>query len=177
MRSVAPTARSFGRGSRVLDYWLVHAQGFRIGSGRLRGAAVEDVVLADDGVRASALVVRRRLRGRRVIAADAIEAVTPSTRTLTPRVPRRRRPAAPKLSAARPSLPAVPRPSLPAVRMPSMAPVAVFARRVGAAIRENVPTLLAAAQASFERLAVWVRNAIAREFAAARRTQSPGSRR
>ena len=58
-----------------------------------------------------------------------------------------------------------------------MAPVAAFARRVGGAIRENVPTLLAAVQASAERVAVWTRNAIAREFAAARRPQTPGSRR
>jgi hypothetical protein len=183
MRSVAPTARSFGRGSRVLDYWLVHAQGFRIGSGRLRGAAVEDVVLDEDGVRASALVIHRRFRGRRVIAAEAIEAVTPATRTLEPRLARRRRPSAPTLPAARPKLPAA-RPKLPAVRvslpalsMPSMAPVAAFGRRVGAAIGENVPLLLAAAQAFFERVAVWVRNAIAREFAAARRPSTRESRR
>jgi hypothetical protein len=166
MRSVAPTARSFGRGSRVLDYWLVHAEGFRIGSGRLRGAAVEEVVLDEGGVRASALVVRKRLHGRQVIDADAIEAVTPATKVLTPRPPRRRRPPAPKLPA---------RPSLP--ELPSFAPVAVVARRAGAALREYVPALLAAAHAFLERAGIWVRNAIAREFAAARRPHTPESRR
>jgi hypothetical protein len=172
MRSVAPTARSFGRESRVLDYWLAHAEGFRIGSGRLRGAAVEEVVLDEGGVRASALVVRKRLHGRQVIDADAIEAVTPATKMLTPRPPRRRRASAPKLPA-RPSLPA--RARMP--RLPSLAPVAVAARRTGGALREHVPALLASAQTFLERAAVWIRNAIAREFAAARRPHTPESRR
>jgi hypothetical protein len=106
-RAIA-TPRSFRCGSLVLEYWLGKCEGFRLTSaGGRRKGIVEEVLLGEDG-RARALVVRTGWRNRRrLIDADAIEAVTPARETLTiraaPRPARRRRQrraAAPALGGA-----------------------------------------------------------------------------
>jgi hypothetical protein len=68
---------SFSRGSAVLEYWLVHAEGLVV---QPLGARVEHVVVAVPAGRADALIVRSRvLRRRQTIPAAAIAAVEPST--------------------------------------------------------------------------------------------------
>src|SRR5581483_1444718 len=82
----------FSRGSTVLDYWLVHAEGLTV---QPLGVRVEEVVVAPRVGRAKALIVRSRVtRRRRAIPADAIAAVEPSSGRLlldppAPREPRR----------------------------------------------------------------------------------------
>jgi hypothetical protein len=71
----APTA-TFSRGSAVLDYWLVHAEGLTI---QPLGARVEEVVVAAPVGHAEALIVRSRMtRRRKAIPAASIVAVEPS---------------------------------------------------------------------------------------------------
>jgi hypothetical protein len=72
----------FERGSRVLEYWLIHAEGFTVTSRGRGGARVETVVVDPYTGRASALLVRSGLR-RRLVEADAFSAVDPSRRTLS----------------------------------------------------------------------------------------------
>ncbi len=68
---------SFSRGSAVLEYWLVHAEGLVV---QPLGARVEQVVVAVSAGRAETLIVRSRLMHRRhTIPAAAIAAVEPST--------------------------------------------------------------------------------------------------
>ena len=68
---------SFSRGSAVLEYWLVHAEGLVV---QPLGARVEHVVVAVSAGRADTLIVRSRLMHRRqTIPAAAIAAVEPST--------------------------------------------------------------------------------------------------
>jgi hypothetical protein len=68
---------SFSRGSAVLEYWLVHAEGLVV---QPLGARVEHVVVAVSAGRADSLIVRSRLMHRRkTIPAAAIAAVEPST--------------------------------------------------------------------------------------------------
>ena len=68
---------SFSRGSAVLEYWLVHAEGLVV---QPLGARVEHVVVAASAGRAETLIVRSRLMHRRqTIPAAAIAAVEPST--------------------------------------------------------------------------------------------------
>ena len=68
---------SFSRGSAVLEYWLVHAEGLVV---QPLGARVEHVVVAVPAGRADALIVRSRLMHRRkTIPAAAISAVEPSS--------------------------------------------------------------------------------------------------
>ena len=70
----------FSRGSTVLDYWLVHAEGLTV---EPLGARVEEVVVAAPEGRAERLIVRSRMtRRRRTIAAEAIAAVEPAAGTL-----------------------------------------------------------------------------------------------
>jgi hypothetical protein len=77
MADVSAHTPIFSRGSTVLDYWLAHAEGLTI---QPLGARVEEVVVVAPVGRAESLVVRSRLtRRRRMIPADAIAAVTPST--------------------------------------------------------------------------------------------------
>ena len=67
---------SFSRGSAVLEYWLVHAEGLVV---QPLGARVEQVVVARPAGRADSLIVRSRLLHRRsTIPAAAIAAVVPS---------------------------------------------------------------------------------------------------
>jgi hypothetical protein len=67
----------FTRGSAVLEYWLVHAEGLTVVPPRAR---VVRVVAAARTGRADALIVRSRLtRRRRSIPASAIAAVEPAS--------------------------------------------------------------------------------------------------
>ena len=78
---MAESARtpSFSRGSRVLDYWLVHAEGLTV---QPTGAVVEKVVTGPTG-RAEVLIVRSRTtRRRKDIPAASIAAFEPSSRRL-----------------------------------------------------------------------------------------------
>lgn len=87
----------FGRGSNVLEYWLVNAEGFAVRSRGSRVGVVRRVVLDPGRGRASALVVRSPLlHRRRVVLAHAIEAVDPELRQLElePPTPRPSRAAA-----------------------------------------------------------------------------------
>ncbi|HEY6963200.1 MAG TPA: hypothetical protein VI408_15030 [Gaiellaceae bacterium] len=79
----------FARGSTVLDYWLVHAEGLVV---EPIGARVEEVVVAAREGRADRLVVRSRLtHRRRSIDARAIAAVEPATGRLLLEPEQRRR--------------------------------------------------------------------------------------
>jgi hypothetical protein len=75
----------FPRGSNVLAYWLVHAEGLTV---EPSGATVEHVVKRAPFAPTEALVVRSPLTGRRrTIAAADVDAVEPSTGTLLLRSP------------------------------------------------------------------------------------------
>ena len=76
MADVSAQTPIFSRGSTVLDYWLVHAEGLTI---QPLGARVEEVVVTAPIGHAESLVVRSRVtRRRKTIPADAIAAVAPS---------------------------------------------------------------------------------------------------
>ena len=77
----APTPiPTFARGSAVLDYWLVHAEGMTV---EPLGARVEEVVVGAPVGHAEALIVRSRMtRRRKSIPAASIAAVEPSAGTL-----------------------------------------------------------------------------------------------
>ena len=82
MAAIQAKAVVFGRGSNVLDYWLAHAQGFEVDSGRRNRERVESVVVESDG-RATTLVVHSSLRRRRrLLPAEAFAAVDPFARAL-----------------------------------------------------------------------------------------------
>jgi hypothetical protein len=76
MADLSRQPRSFSRGSAVLEYWLVHAEGLVV---LPIGSRVERVVMsAPPAGRAEALIVRSRLmHRRRAIPAAAIAAVEP----------------------------------------------------------------------------------------------------
>ena len=76
MADLSRQPRSFSRGSAVLEYWLVHAEGLVVIP---LGSRVERVVMAAPPAgRAEALIVRSRLmHRRRAIPATAIAAVEP----------------------------------------------------------------------------------------------------
>ncbi|MCW2964592.1 MAG: hypothetical protein JWO17_1844 [Actinomycetia bacterium] len=77
MAHVSAHPPTFVRGSAVLDYWLVHAEGLTV---EPLGARVEEVVVAAPIGHAEALIVRSRMtRRRRAIPAASIAAVEPST--------------------------------------------------------------------------------------------------
>jgi hypothetical protein len=77
MADVSAPPAVFSRGSTVLDYWLVHAEGLTV---QPLGARVEEVVVTPPVGRAEALIVRSRMTRRRVeIPAERIAAVEPST--------------------------------------------------------------------------------------------------
>lgn len=73
----------FRRGSNVLDYWLVHGEGFRVAT-HLGGRRRVNHVIVDPGRgRATALVVRSSIGGKqRTLPADAIAGVDPFHRVL-----------------------------------------------------------------------------------------------
>jgi hypothetical protein len=76
MANVSAHTPIFSRGSAVLDYWLVHAEGLTI---QPLGARVEEVVVAAPAGRAESLIVRSRMTRRlRAIPAESIAAVEPS---------------------------------------------------------------------------------------------------
>jgi hypothetical protein len=76
MTDVSAPTPTFSRGSAVLDYWLVHAEGLTI---QPLGARVEEVVVAAPVGHAEALIVRSRMtRRRKTIPAASIVAVEPS---------------------------------------------------------------------------------------------------
>jgi len=76
MANAPAHAPIFPRGSTVLEYWLVHAEGLTV---QPLGARVEKVVVAAPEGRAESLVVRSGVTRRRTrIPADAIAAVHPS---------------------------------------------------------------------------------------------------
>src|SRR5512142_922073 len=75
--------RLFGRGDSVLEYWLAHAEGFRVRSGSFLRERVEEVVLEPGSGRAGALVLCSPLLGRRrTVPAFAVAASEPRTKTL-----------------------------------------------------------------------------------------------
>jgi len=77
MADVSARTPIFSRGSTVLDYWLVHAEGLTI---QPLGARVEEVVVTAPIGHAESLVFRSRLtRRRKTIPAGAIAAVAPSS--------------------------------------------------------------------------------------------------
>ena len=77
MANVPASAPIFSRGSTVLDYWLVHAEGLIV---QPLGARVEEVVVTAPIGRAEALIVRSRMTRRlREIPAASIVAVEPSS--------------------------------------------------------------------------------------------------
>ncbi len=90
---------SFSRGSRVLDYWLVHAKGLTV---QPSGAVVEKVVTGPTG-RAEVLIVRSKTtRRRKDIPAASIAAFEPwSGRLLLDARARRSVPRLPRPSPAR----------------------------------------------------------------------------
>jgi hypothetical protein len=95
----------FSRGSHVLDYWLAHAEGFRV---KPLGLRVESVVACEPAGRAQALIVRSGVTGRRrSIPVAAIACVDPTAGVLMldapPPRPRRQlpRPSPAQLAAAR----------------------------------------------------------------------------
>src|SRR6185295_5792004 len=76
MADVSARTPIFSRGSTVLDYWLVHAEGLTV---QPLGARVEEVVVTAPAGRAEALIVRSRVTHRRKsIPAESIAAVEPS---------------------------------------------------------------------------------------------------
>jgi hypothetical protein len=75
-------AQTFARGSRVHDYWLAHAEGFRVRRGVLRRSRVEAVRLDPWSGRARTLVLRSLLHRRRAVAAEEVVAVDPFERVL-----------------------------------------------------------------------------------------------
>ena len=76
MANAPAHAPIFPRGSTVLEYWLVHAEGLTV---QPLGARVEKVVVAAPEGRAESLVVRSGVTRRRTrIPAGAIAAVHPS---------------------------------------------------------------------------------------------------
>jgi hypothetical protein len=76
MTDVSAPTPTFSRGSAVLDYWLVHAEGLTI---QPLGARVEEVVVTAPVGHAEALIVRSRMtRRRKAIPAASIIAVEPS---------------------------------------------------------------------------------------------------
>jgi hypothetical protein len=76
MTNAPAHAPVFSRGSTVLEYWLVHAEGLTV---QPLGARVEKVVVAAPEGRAESLVVRSGVTRRRTrIPAGAIAAVQPS---------------------------------------------------------------------------------------------------
>lgn len=71
----------FGRGSNVLEHWLLHAEGFVVRSRGARVGTVRDVVVDPVHGRATALVLRSPfLRRRRVVPAAAVQTVDPEAR-------------------------------------------------------------------------------------------------
>ena len=76
MANAPAHAPIFPRGSTVLEYWLVHAEGLTV---QPLGVRVEEVVVAAPEGRAESLVVRSGVtRRRKRIPAGAIAAVQPS---------------------------------------------------------------------------------------------------
>jgi hypothetical protein len=76
MPDVSAPTPVFSRGSTVLDYWLVHAEGLTV---QPLGARVEEVVVTAPAGRAESLIVRSRVTHRRKsIPAESIAAVEPS---------------------------------------------------------------------------------------------------
>jgi hypothetical protein len=94
----------FRRGSNVLEYWLDHAEGFRVRSRTRALGSVESVVLDPRSGRAEGLVVRPSGHGRRrLIPADAIVEVDPFEQVLAFRAakkPKRGGTAVPKAASA-----------------------------------------------------------------------------
>lgn len=81
MATAVHDEQTFAKGSPVLAYWLAHSEGFRV-RGR-RGTAIVDCVLMQPHEGVTALALRSRvLRRRRLLAADAVEAVVPGERVL-----------------------------------------------------------------------------------------------
>jgi hypothetical protein len=71
----------FRRGSNVLEYWLLHAEGFVVRGERAQVGVVSEVVLDPARGLARALVVQSRLlRRRRVVHVRAVDAVDPEAR-------------------------------------------------------------------------------------------------
>jgi hypothetical protein len=80
MADVSAPTPIFLRGSAVLDYWLVHAEGLTV---QPLGVRVEEVVVAAPVGHAEALIVRSRMtRRRKAIPAASIVSVEPSAGTL-----------------------------------------------------------------------------------------------
>jgi hypothetical protein len=101
MADVSAHTPIFSRGSAVLDYWLVHAEGLTI---QPLGARVEEVVVARPIGHAEALIVRSKMsRRRKAIPAASIVAVEPSAGQLLMEVRREARPRlrTPRLSPER----------------------------------------------------------------------------
>jgi hypothetical protein len=106
MADVSARTPIFSRGSTVLAYWLVHAEGLIV---QPLGSRVERVVVAGPVGHAEALIVRSRMtRRRKSIPAGSIAAVDPAAGHLLLDVPRVRadrrripRPSPDRIAAAR----------------------------------------------------------------------------
>lgn len=100
-------AQTFARGSRVLDYWLAHAEGFHVRGGLLRRSRVEAVRVDPWSGRARSLVLRSLLHRRSDVPAEAVVEVDPFERTLVVgSEQRRRRRSVPRVAVPRPRVPA-----------------------------------------------------------------------
>ncbi|HEY1367457.1 MAG TPA: hypothetical protein VGF23_10100 [Gaiellaceae bacterium] len=84
--------RTFGRGSPVLDYWLVHSEGFELTTpdGGNRGV-VKEVVVDELGYPRALIVRGGVLQRPRVMNVSAVEAVVPADGTIRLRGNRRKR--------------------------------------------------------------------------------------
>jgi hypothetical protein len=99
MADVSTPTPTFSRGSAVLDYWLVHAEGLTV---QPLGARVEEVVVAAPVGHAEALIVRSRMtRRRKAIPAASIVAVEPSAGRLLMEAQAWAGPRTPRLSPER----------------------------------------------------------------------------
>jgi hypothetical protein len=162
--------RSFERGP-VLDYWLGRCQGFEVTSAAGHGKGTVEAVILDDAGRASALVVRGALIGRRhVIAADSVAAVAPGGEALAlaPEPSRsgpggggrRRRGDRPMLPRARLALGAVGRGALLALSALLVATATAF-RSIVSALRRHTPVVAAHTVAAARTGSTWARPRIA----------------
>ena len=92
MKPKVTPVRTFGRGSPVLDYWLVHSEGFELathGGGHL--GVVQEVVIDERGYPRALIVRGGVLRRPRVMNVNAVEAVVPAEGMITLLNDRRRR--------------------------------------------------------------------------------------
>jgi hypothetical protein len=138
-----PQPTVFEQGSKVHEYWLAHAEGFHVVSGRRPRDRVHHVVVDRERGSATALVVRRKPGRRpRRIPVRSVSAVDPFERVLYLAPPQ------PVRSAAKRARPRVTR----------AAAAAGEAQRAGVAwLRPRALVAVAAARRALVHAALWLR--------------------